>query len=153
SWVMKHLAQLLQSEGCIIVLRNGRIIPGGWLQMAHAIGCTVSQDELFNELGCGGGATLFIDNIDQIDEPGDWATVTDLLTAVVRIPGWRAVVTGGVGNDDWKARLPPQVSKADIATLQIEAIGDDETAVLSEENRALAAILSSDHPARGIARN
>jgi GTPase SAR1 family protein len=74
SSVMKHLARRLQPEGRIIVLRNGRIIPGGWLRMAHEIGSTVSQDELFSELGCGGGATLFIDNIDQIDEAGDWAT-------------------------------------------------------------------------------
>ena len=64
SSIMKHLARRLQPEGRIIILRNGRIIPGGWLPMAHAIGCTVSQDELFNELGCGGGSTLFIDNID-----------------------------------------------------------------------------------------
>ena len=70
SSIMKHIAQRLQPEGRIIVLRNGRIIPGGWLPMAHAIGCPVSQDELFNELGCGGGATLFIDNIDQIDDAG-----------------------------------------------------------------------------------
>lgn len=153
SWVMKHLALRLQPEGRIIVLRNGRIIPGGWLPMAHAIGCPVSQDELFNELGCGGGATLFIDNIDQIDEPGDWATVTDLLTGVARNHGWRAVLTVGVGNDDWKTKLPAEVRKAGIATLLIEAITDDETAVLSEGNQALAIILSSGHPARGIARN
>ena len=153
SSVLKHLARRLQPQGRIIVLRNGRIIPGGWLSMAHAIGCTLSQDELFNELGCGGGATLFIDNIDQIDDPGDWATVSDLLSAVLRIPGWRAVVTGGVGNDDWKTKLPRQVSNADIATLEVDAISDDETALLSEENRTLAIILSSGHPARGIARN
>lgn len=153
SSVMKHLARRLQPEGRILVLRNGRIIPGGWLRMAHEIGCTVSQHELFNELGCGGGATLFIDNIDQIDEADDWATVTDLLTGVTRNPGWRAIVTGGVGNDDWKTKLPAEVDNAGIATLQVEAITDDETAVLSEANQALAIILSNDHPARGIARN
>jgi len=153
SWVMKHLARCLQLEGRIIVLRNGRIVPGGWLPMAHAIGCTVSQNELFNELGCSGGATLFIDNIDQIDGAGDWATVTDLLTGVARNPGWRAVVTGGVGNHDWKTKLPEEVSNAGIATLQVEEITDDETAVLSEGNQALAIILSNDHPARRIARN
>src|SRR5207245_9142003 len=110
SSVMKRLPQRLQLEGRILVLRNGRVIPGGWLRMAHEVGCTVSQDELFNEIGCGGGATLFIDNIDQIDEAGDWATVTDLLTGVARNPGWRAVVTGGVGNDDdWKTKLPAEV--------------------------------------------
>ena len=153
SSIMKHLAQRLQPEGRIMVLRNGRIIPGGWLAMSHAIGCAVLQDELFNELGCGGGATLFIDNIDQIDGAGDWATVRDLLAGAARNPGWRAVVTGAVGNNDWKSKLPPNVTSADIATLQIDAITDDETAVLSEGNRALAIILGDEHPARGIARN
>jgi hypothetical protein len=37
--------------------------------------------------------------------------------------------------------------------LQVEEITDDETAVLSEGNQALAIILSNDHPARRIARN
>jgi hypothetical protein len=153
SSIMKRLAQQLEPEGRIIVLRNGRIISGGWLPMAHMIGCTVSRDELFNELGCGGGATLFIDNIDLIDEPGDWATVTDLLTGVARSPGWRAVVTGGIGNDEWKTKLPTGLSNADIAVLQVGEITDDETAVLASGNAALAMLLSTSHPARRIARN
>ena len=153
SSVMKHLAQRLQPEGRIIVLRNGRIIPGGWLPMSHVIGCSVSQDELFNELGCGGGATLFIDNIDQIDDAGEWATVTDLLSGVAKSPGWRAVVTGGVGNAEWTTKLPAELRKDDIGALEVSEITDDETAALSEQNQALAIILSNDHPARGIARN
>ena len=32
------------------MLRNGRIIPGGWPRMAHEIGCKVSRDELFTNL-------------------------------------------------------------------------------------------------------
>lgn len=153
SWVMKHLAQRLQPEGRIIVLGNGRIIPGGWLPMSHVIGCPVSQDELFNEIGCGGGATLFIDNIDQIDDAGEWATVTDLLSGVARSPGWRAVVTGGIGDDDWKAKLPIELRNGGIAALRVAELSDDETETLSEENNALAIILGNDHPARGIARN
>lgn len=153
SSILKHIAQRLQPEGRTIVLRNGRIIAGGWLPMAHAIGCQVSLDELFNDLGCGGGSTLFVDNIDQIDEPGDWATASDLLTGVARNPGWRAVVTGGLGNHEWKSKLSALVRDAGIATLEIGAISDDEVAVLSEENQALAVILSADHPARGIAHN
>jgi hypothetical protein len=153
SSVMKHLALQLQPEGRIIVLGNGRIIPGGWLQMSHMIGCPVSQDELFNELGCGGGATLFIDNIDQIDDAGEWATVTDLLSGIARCPGWRAVVTGGIGNEDWKTKLPAEVRRGGIATLHVGELTDDETETLSEENHALAILLGNDHPARGIARN
>ena len=106
SAVLKHLAERLQTEGRIVVLGNGRIIPGGWIQMSHVIGCPVSQEELFNELGCGGGATLFIDNIDQIDDPGEWATVSDLLAGAAKCPGWRAVVTGSAGNNEWKTKLP-----------------------------------------------
>jgi energy-coupling factor transporter ATP-binding protein EcfA2 len=153
SSVMKHLALRLQPEGGIIVLRNGRIIPGGWLQMARVIGCKVSQDELFNELGCGGGATLFVDNIDQIDDAGDWATVTDLLSGVAGNPGWRAVVTGALDSTDWKTKLPTHLRNVSVSTLQINPISDDETALLSTANQALAIILSNDHPARGIARN
>src|SRR5712672_3523061 len=56
SAVMKHLARRLQPEGRIIALRNGRVTPGGWQPMAHLIGCQMSQNAFFNELGCGGGA-------------------------------------------------------------------------------------------------
>ena len=153
SWVMKDLAGRLMPESRIIVLRNGRIVHGGWTQMAHAIGCTVSQDELFNELGCNGGATLFIDNIDQIADPAEWATVTDLLSGVAKGRGWRAVVTGGIGNEEWKVNLPPAVRNAGIASLTVDPISDDETEVLAEGNQALGVILGKDHPAHGIARN
>jgi len=153
SAIMKHLAERLQAEGRIVVLGNGRIIPGGWIQMSRVIGCPVSQGELFNELGCGGGATLFIDNIDQIDDAGEWATVSDLLAGMAKCPGWRAVVTGGVGNGEWKTKLPQGVGSNDIRTLEIAELSDDETAVLSGQNHALAIILGAGHPARGIARN
>jgi hypothetical protein len=153
SSVMKHLALRLQTEGRIIVLGNGRIIPGGWLPMSHMIVCPVSQDELFNELGCGGGATLFIDNIDQIDDVGEWATVNDLLSGVARCAGWRAVVTGGTGNGEWKTKLSEEVRNGGVATLHVSELTDDETTTLSEQNHALAIILGNDHPARGIARN
>ncbi len=153
SSTMLRLARQLQPEGRIIVLRNGRIIPGGWLRFRQAIECPVMRDEFFNELGCGGGATLFIDNIDQIDDDDEWATVTDLLSAVSRNPGWRAVVTGGIGSDEWKLKLPASLRGPNLATLEVDAISDDETVVLAEGNQALGIILGHDHPARGMARN
>ena len=153
SSVLKHLARRLQSEGRVVVLRNGRIIPGGWLPMAHTIGWAGSQADLYNELGCGGGAILFIDNIDQIDDSSDWATISDLLSEVIRNAGWRAVVTGGLTNDDWKARLPASVRAAGIANLQVGALSDEEKAALSEQNSVLATILADGHPAKGIAEN
>jgi hypothetical protein len=85
SAVIKHLAQRLAPQGSTIVLAPGRIIAGGWLAMANVLGCpgAITRDELFNELGCGGAATLFVDNIDQLDDDGEWATITDLLRGVL----------------------------------------------------------------------
>ncbi|MGX4807220.1 hypothetical protein [Bradyrhizobium guangdongense] len=153
SAVMKHLAARLQSEGCVLVLRRGRVIAGGWSVMAHTIGWAGSQAELFNELGAGGGATLFIDNIDQIDDPGEWATVTDLLSQATRSQGWRIVATCGVESDDWKTRLPARVRAAGIGSLVIGALSDEEKVDLSSQNKALALILAEGHPAKGIAEN
>ncbi|TIP23070.1 MAG: ATP-binding protein [Mesorhizobium sp.] len=152
SSVLKHLAELVQPEGQIIVLRNGRIIPGGWLRMSHELGCTVSSDRFFNELGAGGGAILFVDNIDQIDDVNERATVTDLLGAVARYPGWRAIVTSNEAASDWKSFLPPVLMKA-MVSLGVPAISDDEAAQLSELNATLAGLLDKDHPAKSVARN
>lgn len=153
SSLLKHAAQQLTTEGRAVVLANGRIIAGGWLSMCHTIGCAVSLEELFNELGCGGGAVLFVDNIDQIEDAAEWATVSDLLAGVAKSPGWRAVVTGAIGNDDWRAKLSPQLQQAGVAELRVEPIDNAEAAALSEANQALAFILSEGHPAQGIARN
>ena len=153
SWVLKTLAQRVQPEGRVIVLRNGRIIPGGWTQMAHVIGCSITRDELFNELACGGGVTLFIDNIDQISDANEWATIADLLSGVARNQGWRAISTGALGNEEWKTNLPLAVRTLDIAVLRVERISDDECEVLSDENQTLAMILTNGHPAHEIARN
>ena len=71
----------------------------------------------------------------------------------MRHPGWRAVVTSAAGNEEWKTKLPAEVAKAGWAALKVDEISDDEAALLSEENAALAIILNNGHPARGIARN
>jgi ABC-type cobalamin/Fe3+-siderophores transport system ATPase subunit len=155
SAVIKHLAQRLAPQGSTIVLAPGRIIAGGWLAMANVLGCpgAITRDELFNELGCGGAATLFVDNIDQLDDDGEWATITDLLRGVLANPGWRAVVTSRARNDAWQSKLPQELVAAGMAPLLIEEISDAETAVLAAGNPALSALLNSTHPARAIARN
>jgi hypothetical protein len=153
SAVMKHLALRLLAEGCVLALRRGRIISGGWSVMAHTIGWAASQAELFNELGAGGGAVLFVDNIDQIDDPGEWATVADLLSQATRSQGWRVVATCGVESDDWKTKLPARIRTAGIGSLVVAALSDEEKAELSSQNKALALILADGHPAKGIAEN
>jgi len=91
--VLKHLALEREREGTVVVLAPGRIFGGGWIKMAHAVGCEASLDELLSELACGGTATLFVDNADQIDDEGEQITLRDLLRGVVGNPAWRAAVT------------------------------------------------------------
>ncbi len=143
----------LQDEGTLLVLTPGRIVGGGWLKMAHVIGCTVSRNELFNELGCGGGATLFIDNIDQIDDAEAWVTLRDLLRGVEECPGWRSVFTVRSENKEWRGNLPDDLREMPWQSVRVGEITDAEAGVLRAGNPALSALLSSTHPARAMARN
>ena len=152
SAVMKHMVERIAPEGRLIVLRNGRIVGGGWQQMSHQLGCTVPSNRFFNELAAAGGATLFVDNIDQIDDPKERSTVEDLLLVVAEYRGWRAVVTTSEGGEDWTSILPISL-KASLTRLTVPEISDEEADQLSEQNTALAALLAKDHPAESIARN
>jgi hypothetical protein len=153
SSVLKALATDLRPQGRVVVLTPGRIIGGGWLKMADALGCAGTRNELLNELGIGGAATLFIENIDQIDDDGVWLTLNDLLRGVIESPGWRAVYTVRSDDTGWHTRLPENVRKLPVRSIRVGEITDADAEVLSSGNPALAALLSPTHPARSIARN
>ena len=152
SAVLKALAQHQRGEGTVLVLAPGRVVDGGWLEMAPVIGCTVGRNELLNELGCGGGATLFVDNIDQLDDADAWLTLRDLLRGVLECPGWRAVFTVRSDSQEWRANLPDELQQVPFATLRVDPLSDAEANVLRAANPALSALLAAGHPARAMAR-
>jgi hypothetical protein len=155
SAVLKSFASRLQCEGTVLVLAPGRIVGGGWINMAHAVDCpgTVGIGELLSEFGCGGGATLFVDNIDQIDDSEAWITLRDVLRSVVGTPGWRVVLTVRAEHQEWRSKLPEELKQVSHQSIRVGEISDDEADVLSSGNPALSALLASVHPARAIARN
>lgn len=152
SMVLKRMAELCAEQGRVIVLRGGRIVGGGWLQFAHTIGTSSSPERFFTDLAAAGGATLFIDNIDQIDDIRERATISDLLNVAATLSGWRVVVTTTEESDEWTNNLPP-IFRENIALLTVPEISDEEAMDLSEQNGAIADLLRPDHPARRIARN
>jgi hypothetical protein len=153
SALLKALALRQRNEGNILVLAPGRIVRGGWTRMAQVMDCPVGRDELFNELGCGGGATLFVDNIDQIDDAEAWLTLRDLLRGVLECAGWRAVFTVRSDDQEWRTNLPEEIRQLPFGTVRVGLLSDAEADVLREANPALAALLSGGHPARAMARN
>lgn len=152
SMVLRRLVELSQRQGRVIVLRSGRVVGGGWLQFAHVLGVASSVEHFFTDLAASGGATLFVDNIDQIEDQRERTTISDLLSAAADYPGWRVVVTTTDDGTEWTKMLPEQV-RAATATLTVPEISDDEAALLSEQNGAIADLLRPDHPAKSIARN
>lgn len=152
SMVLKRLVEQSQKQGRVIVLRGGRIAGGGWHQFAHVLGVVSSVQHFFTDLASAGGATLFVDNLDQIEDQRERATISDLLKAAADYPGWRIVVTTTADGNEWTKILPENV-RAATATLTVPEISDEEAAFLSEQNSALANLLRPDHPAKNIARN
>lgn len=153
SALLKQLAEQAQSEGSIVVLAPGRIVGGGWLNVASAIGCNVGRVDLFNDLGCGGNATIFVDNVDQIESAGERSTLHDLLRAVTECTGWRAVLTVRSDNLEWQANLPNAFRALPSTNLRMGDLTDAEAAALRDANPRLAVLLAATHPARAIARN
>jgi hypothetical protein len=97
SAILKDLAVRMTNEGAVMVLAPGRITGGGWPHLAQALGSEVTRDELLNELAGGGCATLFVDNIDQADDPAEQITLRDLLRGVAANPAW----TARAGSAEW----------------------------------------------------
>src|SRR5690606_29996231 len=80
------------------------------------------------------------------------ATMSDLLNVAAAYPGWRVAVTTSTDGDEWTQLLPESI-RGSIAVITVSEISDDEAAVLSQQNVAIADLLRSDHPAKQIARN
>ncbi|MEQ1612055.1 MAG: hypothetical protein ABL904_04830 [Hyphomicrobiaceae bacterium] len=152
SAVLKHLAQLQEVEGTILFLSRGRITASGGLAWAHAVNCALPVEELFNELACCCEATLFIDNIDQIDDPSQVTTINDLLRAAAANANWRIAFTAADTRAEWLTRFPA-LQTSTLATIEIAALDDAEAQQLTTANPGLFAILDPQHPARGLARN
>jgi len=152
SAVLKHLAQLQEADGTILFLSRGRITAGGGLAWAHAVNCPLPVEELFKELACCCEATLFIDNIDQIDDPSQVTTINDLLRAAAGHANWRIAFTAADTRAEWLTRFPA-LQASTLATIEIAALDDADAQQLTTANPGLFAILDPQHPARGLARN
>lgn len=156
SGVLKDLAQCIGIESRVVVVAPHRIPSGGWAALAAQLGCEVSAREFLTDLAGDGGGTLFVDGIDRFDDPGQRATVADLIRAAAQVRGFGVVVTARLDFDaDARAWLPAQALQelGEASPLVIDELSDEEVARLRDADPALAELLRPGHPAEKLVRN
>ncbi len=156
SGVLKDLAQRIAVESRVVVVAPHRVPEGGWTALRAQLECDASARELLTDLAGDGGGTLFIDGIDRLDDPGQQATVVDLIRAAAQVRGFRVVVTARLDFDaDARAWLPPQALQdlGEASPLVIGELSEEEVTWLRGTDSALAALLRPEHPAQKLVRN
>lgn len=155
SGLMRHFAELLATEGTVIVLTPDRTTPQGWTAMRGVLGFQGSARALLTDLAADGGVTLFIDNLDQFVEERR-ITVCDLIREAVKVPNFTIVATArtrfGEDEPNW---LPKEVldQLGQAAPILVGELSDPEVDELRHADSTLAALLAKGHPAGDIARN
>ncbi len=156
SGALKHIAQRIGVESCVIVISPSRLPGGGWIAMQSFLGCDASASELLADLAGDGGGTLFIDGIDRFESPDQRATVADLLRAAAAVEGFNVVATARIDfADDARDWLPQQAMEAlgQAPQLVISDLTDDEVSELQSAEPSLAVLLRPGHPAEKLVRN
>lgn len=155
SGVLKHFAQQVAIESQVIVLSPGRTIPKGWTAMSAALVFGGTARELLMDIAAGGGATLFIDNLDFFDAD-QRTTVVDIIREAAGVPGFSVIVTArrnfGIEEPNWlPTEILDRLGRAE--PVMINELSDAEVGEIKHVAPALSSLLADNHPARKVARN
>jgi len=156
SWVLRHYAERVAARAPIIVLDREATPPGGWLYLANALGIPGSADAFLTDLAASGGAYLFIDGIDMVDDAGRQRTISELLRAACAIPGFTVIATARrTGASDAIPWLDDRISTAlgGMHAVEVGALSDEEVTILTGQAPELRMLLDASHPAAQLARN
>jgi len=147
SALLRRLAEDEPRGAPIFVLRDLRIVGGGWPAHAAKFGAVSPLMATLREFALCGSRTLFIDGLDKILDAAARVTVNDLLIAIAKTPelaNWRVVTTereeNGARVDGW---IDPEVLGAlSSRTFRVEALDDDEAAEIGKAIPALRPLLA-----------
>lgn len=156
SWVLRHYAERVAARAPIIVLDREATPPSGWLYLANALGIPGSAEAFLTDLAASGGAYLFIDGIDMIDDAGRQRTISELLRAASTIPGFTVIATARRGcASDAILWLDAGIATAlgGPHAVEVGALSDEEVAILVDQAPELNMLLDASHPAAQLARN
>lgn len=155
SGVLKHFAEQMAVESQVIVLSPGRTTPRGWTAMRAILGFDGTGRELLSDLACDGGAALFLDGLDVLNEE-ERKTVVDIVREAAKVPGFAVIVTTRRDFEADEQNWLPAESLDQLGRAAPVVIGELSAAEIDELRHAapkLGALLADDHPARSVIRN
>ena len=155
SALLKHLAEQLSTETTIVALSPSRTPTKGWLALRAALGFDGTARDFLSDLAAGGSTILFIDGLDFFGEH-ERLTVVDLVREAAGIPGLWVIATMrrdfGVAEENWlPAAALEKLGRAEPVI--VDELTEDEINELGSAAPPLMALLSHNHPARGVALN
>jgi hypothetical protein len=156
SWVLRQQAERAATKSPIIVLDPVSTPPGGWLGFAQALGIPGTANDFLTDLAASGGALIFIDSLHMFADSDRQLTISQLLRAASKIPGFAVITTGRtVLTREGEPWLDAGVVEAfgGLRLVEVEELSDAEVEVLVDQAPELRALLDADHPAAPLARN
>ncbi|MHA7062879.1 hypothetical protein [Azospirillum argentinense] len=157
SGLLRLLAERIAAHSPTLILKAGRLpVDPGWPGFARHLGLVNDPSALLTELASGASPCLFIDGVDRLTRPGEWALVNDLLRAIARAPSagrWSVVVTTRLnGLDDYREQLDPEALRSlRFRRVTVDALGSEEIALIVAAHPPLAPLIRDGGRARALA--
>jgi hypothetical protein len=156
SVLLRHSVERALDRGPILFLKADQLEGRSWIRFAstHGLSSAVLQD-LLVEIGATGSAVLYIDAIDRIEKEHQ-PIVLDVLRTIFNSPlldNWRIVVTlRDTGIEPLRNWMGGLLEAAGVATVDVEALDDDEAEMLAKAKPHLRSLLFGRPQVREIVR-
>lgn len=150
-----HLAEQLL-DGTLLALSAKRLPQGnpGWEGLANHWRIHGSLREIIQEFSAAGNPCLFIDGAERIGDPGNWATINDVIKEIVQSPSakrWKIFVTCRKNNPKHHDQIDFAGLGLTVGRVELTDFTGDELDLIAQRVPRLCEILKKGSRARAIA--
>jgi hypothetical protein len=150
-----HLEQQL-IDGTLLAMSSRRLPQGnpGWEGQANYWKIDGSLREIVQELSAAGNPCLFIDGAERIGDPGNWATINDVLREITQSPSgkrWKILVTCRKNNPKHREQIDFASLGLTVGRIELTDFTEDELDEMAKRVPMLREILKKGSRARAIA--
>lgn len=150
-----HLEEQLL-DGTLLAMSSRRLPQGnpGWEGLANHWNIDGSLREIVQELSAADNPCLFIDGAERISDPGNWATINDVLKEIAQAPSvkrWKILVTCRKNNPKHREQIDFAGLGLTVGRVELTDFTEDELDVIANRVPGLHEILKKGSRARAIA--